>query len=364
MTAEDVLTTSPMLFGYRGRSGQLAACDAQTGRRFRIASDRAPEIITAFLEPRTVASAEQDGFTREELQQALDAGILTSERESESAFIWERNGWSRPAFLTFSQMDIPFREHEDPKADSEAVAARRREAVEEYGGARRDPETKLLARGSELELLPPPPATPRLSALTSRRSIRAFSPSPPTLEQLSGVLHAATIELRTIAERRENGDDPIRLLDSHFTFAHFFVVVQAVEGIQSGVFEYDWGSHRLVRAADQPTDEALVAAIQGQRWVLGAGFAVFVVADFRRLAWLYRHSRAYLHVLIQAGELGQELLMAATELGLGGWTSPAIHESRTARLLGLPEDDGFEPLSLVKLGRPLRPRSREPRAAL
>ena len=48
----------------------------------------------------------------------------------------------------------------------------------------------------------------------------------------------------------------------------------------------------------------------------------------RRMAWLYRHSRAYLHLLTQVGSLGQELLTAATELGLGGWTSPAVHESR------------------------------------
>jgi SagB-type dehydrogenase family enzyme len=358
VTADEVLTTSPMLFGYCGRSGQLAACDARNGRRFRIASDRAAEIINAFLDPRSVGSAEEDGFSREELQEAVDAGILISDRESESAFLWERNGWSRPAFLTFSQMDIPFREHEGPADDPETVAERRREAVEEYGSGRHDPEPRLLASGAEVELPPPPRATPRLSALTSRRSIRAFSPSPPTTEQLGGVLHAATIDLRAIADRRANGDDSLRLLDSHFTFAHLFVVVQAVEGIPRGVFEYDWVNHGLVQAAEPPTDDALVAAIQGMRWVLGTGFTVFVVADLRSLAWLYRHSRAYLHVLIQVGELGQELLMAATELGLGGWTSPAVHESRTAKLLGLPDDDAVDALSMVKLGRPLRRRPR------
>ena len=77
--------------------------------------------------------------------------------------------------------------------------------------------------------------------------------------------------------------------------------------------------------------------MQGQGWVLGTGFAVFVVADLRRLAWLYRHSRAYLHLLMQVGALGQELLMAATELGLGGWTSPAVHEvTLRARRSGSP----------------------------
>jgi hypothetical protein len=57
-------------------------------------------------------------------------------------------------------------------------------------------------------------------------------------------------------------------------------------------------------------------------------------------------------VLVQVGELGQELLMAAGERGLAGWTSPALHESRTAELLGLPEDDALDALSVVKLGLP------------
>ena len=84
-------------------------------------------------------------------------------------------------------------------------------------------------------------------------------------------------------------------------------------------------------------------------------FVVFVVADFRSYAWLYRQSRAYLHVLMQVGELGQELLTAATELELGGWTAPAVHESRSVELLALPPDDALDVLSMVKLGRPTRP---------
>ena len=94
--------------------------------------------------------------------------------------------------------------------------------------------------------------------------------------------------------------------------------------------------------------------MQGQRGIQGTGFVVFVVADLRGYAWLYRHSRAYIHLLIQVGELGQEMLMAATELGLAGWVTPAVHESRAGALLGLRDDDSLEVLSMVKLGRPVR----------
>jgi SagB-type dehydrogenase family enzyme len=352
MTADETLTTSPMLFGYCARNGPLAICDARGGRRFRLASARAAEIVMAFLEPRSIASAERDGFTVEELQEAREAGILIS-GERESLALWERNGWSRPAYLLFSQMDILFRESCDATDDPQTLAIQRRAAIDEYHSAQRYPYRTLLAGGTQFGLPQPPARTPGLSALTSRRSVRRFSASPPGAEQLAGFRHAATDGCRRSAADRA-GADPLRLLNSFYSWAHLFIVVQDVEGVPSGVFEYDWMEHQLLKGADSPSDQALLACVQGQRWVLGTGFVVFVVADLRGYAWLYRHSRAYLHVLMQVGALGQELLMAATELGLGGWTTPAIHESRTAALLGLPADDAVDALSIVKLGLPRR----------
>ncbi len=351
MSADRALTTSPMLFGYCARDGRLAACDARNGGRFRLSSGRAAEIALAFLEPRSDAAAEQAGFTATELEQARKAGILVSGEEAESAELWERSGWSRPAYLMFSQMDIPYRDSGDPTDDRDALTEVRRAAVDGYQSTQRYPAPAPLAAGAPLELPSPPAPTTRLEGLTSRRSARAFSGSPPGAEQMAGVLHAATHGFRTVAAYRED-EDPFRLLNSFLSWAHLFVVVQEVEGAPRGVFEYDWMDHRLLRAADPPTDQALLGCVQGQRWVLGTGFTIFVVADLRGYAWLYRHSRAYLHVLIQVGELGQEILMAATGLGLGGWTTPAVHESRAAAVLGLPPDDAVDALSIVRLGRP------------
>jgi SagB-type dehydrogenase family enzyme len=148
--------------------------------------------------------------------------------------------------------------------------------------------------------------------------------------------------------------DPFLLLNSFYSWAHLFVVIQEVEGVAPGAYEYDPEGHALLSAADAPEPAAVLASVQGQRGVLGPGFVIFVVADLRGYAWIYRHSRAYLHILVQVGELGQELLTAATGAGLAGWTTPAVHESRAAAVLGLPADDSTEVLSIVKLGRPRR----------
>jgi len=360
VTGEDVLITSPLLYGHRGRDGRLAVSDGRTGSRFRLTSERAAEIVTVFLEPRSVAAATDDGFTADELREAREAGILVSEDDHQRLGLWERYGWSRPAYLLFSQMDIPYREPPGSMEDPAALRVERVTAIEEYESERGQPEYAWLASGEPIALPEPIEVSPRLEALTGRRSIRGFSPRPPTAEQMGSALYAATVSFRAAAEDRASGD-PFRQLNSYYSWAHLFVVVQEVDGVPGGAFEYDWVAHRLIRATGPVADEDLLACIQGQRGVLGTGFVVFIVADMRRYAWLYRHSRAYLHVVIQIGELGQELLMAATELGLGGWPSPAVHESRSAVLLRLPEDDAVDVLAIVKLGRPgarARPRDR------
>jgi SagB-type dehydrogenase family enzyme len=347
------LATSPMLFAYVGRDGRVAACDARRGSRFRLSGKRAAEIVTAFLEPRSVASAERDGFTPGELDEAREAGLLVTEDELEGSGLWERNGWSRPGYLVFSQMDIPYREFLEVDGGRQELASRRRTIVERYQERGAYPEPEPLASGDAVELPAPPAVEPTLSALTSRRSARGFPRSAPSAEQLAGVLHAATGNFRAVADDRAGGD-PFRLLNSFYSWAHLFVVVQQVEDVPRGTFEYDWRAHRLVAAAPSVSDEELLASVQGQRGILGTGFVVFVVAELRGYAWLYRHSRAYIHILIQVGELGQELLMAATQLGLAGWTTPAVHESRCAAILGLPDDDGLDVLSMTKLGRRVR----------
>ncbi len=350
----ETLTTSPLLFSYTGRDGRLVTWEGRSGVRFRLSSPRAVEMVLSFLEPQR-GDPFCVGATNEELAAAREAGLLISSEENERVSIWERHGWSRPAYLMLTQMDLPYLESPAADEDVDAVRGRRRAVIEQYETAEPYPEPALLASGQELSLPAPAPVQRSLSALTARRSVRAFA-GAPSAEQLASVLHAATAGFRTVAEDRRD-PDRFRLLNSFYSWAHLFVVVQRVTGLAAGVFEYDWSANSLLQAATSPSDAELLACVQGQRWALGPGFIVFVVADLRGYAWLYRHSRAYMHLLMQAGELGQELLMAATEVGLGGWTTPAVHESRVAELLGLPADDAFQAVSMVKLGRPVTPRA-------
>lgn len=341
-----------MLFGYRGSTGGLRFLDARTGQRHRLVGERGAELALAFLEPRSVASAENAGFSRLEIEEAHRAGLILDEEACGRLALWEQAGWSRAAYLMFSQMNLDYVESGGDQ-DLDSLTERRRGQVAQYSSVEPYPNPRPLAAGSAIALPAPQRVDPGLSALTSRRSVRAFSSEPPDAEQLATVLHWTTSSLRSIASDRAGGD-PFRLLNSMYSWAHLFVVIQEVHGVPEGVYEYDWTEHRLLRSVSGFREADLLACVQGQRWVLGPGFAIFVVTNLRSYAWLYRHSRAYIHMLIQLGELGQDVVTVATALELGGWTTPAIHESRAAALLGLPDEDGIEVLWMVKLGRPLR----------
>lgn len=350
MSPETLLTTSPMMFAYPGREGRLTGLDARSGRRFRLSGQRAAQIVHAFLEPRTPADAEGDGFEAAELEAAVAAGLLVAERDAAPAAEWENNLWSRAAFLLFSQMDLEYAEFERP--DRPPVEARR-ERVAADRDDELQPDFGPIASGQVVALPAPAEVDVQLTALTERRSVRSFAAEPPAMATMAGVLHKATEGMRVMRTERQR-PDPLRQLNSYYSALHLFVVVQDVADVAPGVYEYDAIEHRLIEAAPAPADEDLAASVNGQRWILGAGFVVYVVADMCVFAWLYRLSRAYLHLLTQVGALGQELLTAATALGLGGWTSPAVHESRCAALLGLPDRDGLDALSIVKLGPPSR----------
>src|SRR5260370_25332665 len=54
----------------------------------------------------------------------------------------------------------------------------------------------------------------------------------------------------------------------------------------------------------------------GQYWAEDAGALILLVANFERSMWKYPHPTAYRVVLIEAGHIGQNVALAATNRGL------------------------------------------------
>ncbi len=114
-----------------------------------------------------------------------------------------------------------------------------------------------------------------------------------------------------------------------------------------GVWRYQPDRHSLALGAPGDARPALASAALGQRWVSDAPVAIAVSADLAVLAAEYGR-RAERYCVLEAGHAAQNVLLAATALGLGAVAVAAFDDDGVRAALALPA--GHLPLYLVPVG--------------
>ena len=116
-----------------------------------------------------------------------------------------------------------------------------------------------------------------------------------------------------------------------------------------GVFRYRPDTHDLVRTAEGDARHQLFQAVYGdQTWVDRATVMFLITGVVARTAGKYK-DRAERYVLIEGGCAGQNMLLAATGLGLKAGIVGAFHDDVLRQLLGL--DAGELPVLLITAGK-------------
>jgi len=87
------------------------------------------------------------------------------------------------------------------------------------------------------------------------------------------------------------------------------------------------------RLSVPPAD--LASLLGDQDWFSPAAAVVLLVASFERSAWKYPHPGAFRVVLLEAGHIAQNLLLAATHHGLAAAPTCALSDRAIESLLGL-----------------------------
>ncbi len=197
------------------------------------------------------------------------------------------------------------------------------------------------------DLLPlPPPEWERLGplgvAITRRRSLRRFSPSPIPAHDLSLLLASAY----GVTSPR-GGLRAVPSGGSTYPLELYVVGGETTLG-GAGVFRYLPREHALERARKGDLRAALARAAHRQPFVAQAPLSVLLAADYPRITESYGR-RGLRYALLEAGHVAQNLLLAATGLGMGGVPVGAFDEDAVHALLGIPQ----EPVYLVPVGFPL-----------
>jgi SagB-type dehydrogenase family enzyme len=103
------------------------------------------------------------------------------------------------------------------------------------------------------------------------------------------------------------------------------VYVRKVSSLNPGLYRYSPFSHSLINSSHGVLP-SIVDILGGQAWAADAAAVVFLVAQFERTMWKYPHPGAYRVVIIEAGHIAQNMVLAATKNQIKSVTTAAIND--------------------------------------
>lgn len=171
--------------------------------------------------------------------------------------------------------------------------------------------------------------TPLFQLLAKRKSIRRYSKDPLKLDELSRVLWATygLIDRRRRVVPSAGATYPLEV----------FVVVKNVEGLKPGIYKYNEVDHSLYLVREGDFSRDLARACLDQSWVREAPVNIVITAiPEKTTSWYGERGLRYIH--LEAGHVGQNIYLAATELGLGTVAVGAFYDDEVLKLLGLREN--------------------------
>lgn len=258
---------------------------------------------------------------RDVLGTLLEAGILvvegSDEEQQDAAY---RAHWRWGAVAGFYHFAIRNAEYL-PGQEQEAI-------VQEYAATAASPPLLRDNNGLPVTALPPfSHADAFFGVLEARESTRRFAKTGLPLQTLADCLFAGN-GVKRFQETGAFGTLPKTMTPSGGARNPFelFVHARRVEDLAEGVYHYSSLDHDLGRL--EGDGHLPSSCLGGQEWADSAAAMVYLVADFSRTAWKYRQAVSYRVVLMEAGFIAQNILLAATRHGAAGTPSAALAESR------------------------------------
>jgi|GEM_PF-3060240 len=341
-------TTSPGIFLHPTYNKQIAV-NLSDPTRYSIISPKSLELLSQLLKPMTYAQIIKLGYEQELVKDLIEEHLIvdTQSEEYKGLFLWEYYNWQRAAFLQFSQTNLAYADEVLGEDVSQWLSSRRSlinsyTADESYPLRYRFPHTSndqiLKSRNNQIDF----------NAIRDRRSCRSFSQKKVAFKEFETILTNSTQSVR-IAEQSQTSGDPLYKFNSFYSWLSVFVYVQNVENLKQGLYFYDVESSKLSFIDDSLNDLLISKLVQGQEWIKGGGFCIFITVDWKRYMWTYRHARAYINLLIQIGELAEEFLIYAYSNNLAGWLTPAVSETMASKLFNI-QDQDVDVMTFMKFG--------------
>jgi len=124
-----------------------------------------------------------------------------------------------------------------------------------------------------------------------------------------------------------------------------YIVINNVKGLEKGIYHYEQ-DHSLIKFSDADIIKELARASFHQLFIASAPLIMVISASFKKTTSHYGE-RGLRYVFIEVGHMGQNIYLAATNLGLGTVAIGAFDDEEVKRILKIKE----EPLYLMPVGK-------------
>jgi SagB-type dehydrogenase family enzyme len=182
------------------------------------------------------------------------------------------------------------------------------------------------------------------STILKRRSTRAYSGEPLTLDELKALLDFTYQPHHYIDQSLDRSPDYFDL-----NLIETFIAVSGVEGLEEGCYYYAPKAQELRQIRFKNFRRELHFLCLGQNLGRDAGAVLFHTADLKQAVAAYG-DRVYRYLHMDAGHLGQRLNLAAIHLNLGVSGIGGFFDNEVNEVLGIPTDEAV--LYITTLGRP------------
>jgi SagB-type dehydrogenase family enzyme len=170
-------------------------------------------------------------------------------------------------------------------------------------------------------------------ALATRRSVRAFSPTPLSKAELSQILWAA----QGITDKQGHRTAPS-------ASAQYYVHVYAASA--EGLFEYIPSGHQLQKLSG----EDLRSKFSAQPSVNHAPTVLVIAGEYERAISRSGPERGPRVVLLEAGHIAENVLLQAVALGFGAVPVGGIEPKDVQKAAALPSQ--YSVIYLIPVGHP------------
>ena len=210
--------------------------------------------------------------------------------------------------------------------DRTTIKQAQRPAIAEVDTFKRYPHSKRFELPRTWDL-----KEARLSPLLqSRRSLRKYLPEPITIDELSFMLWASQ------GITAKSGKYTFRTVPSGGALypVETYLSINLVRGLNPGIYHFDVESFSLNLLSETDSADAVAAACLNQKFMAQAGVIFLWTSVFRRCMSKYGN-RGMRYMLIDAGHICQNVLLAAEATGNGACPVAAFYDDEVNTLLGV-----------------------------